>query len=42
MYTEGLKPDVQMQVLLARPTLLTEAETIAERADMALFAHRRP
>ena len=38
MFMEGLKPDVQMQVLLARPTLLTEAEQIAERADMALFA----
>ena len=30
-----------MQVLLARPDLLVEAEQIAERADMALFAASR-
>ena len=41
MFTEGLKPDVQMQVLLARPTMLVEAEQIAERADMAIFSARR-
>ena len=29
MFTEGLKPDVQMQVLLAHPAILVEAEKIA-------------
>ena len=38
MFTEGLKPDVQMQVLLARPIILVEAEQIAEHADMAIFS----
>ena len=37
MFVEGLKVNIKMQVLLARPQLLSEADWIAERADMAFF-----
>ena len=33
----GFKADVKMQVLLAQPQLLFEAEQITERADMVLL-----
>ena len=36
-YIEGLKDAVKMQVLLQRPTVLSEAEQLAERADMTLY-----
>ena len=38
MFTEGLKPDLQMYVLLAHPTILVEAKQIAERANIAIFS----
>ena len=35
MFIEGLKPDMQMLVLLACPTILVECEKSAKYADMA-------
>ena len=40
-YIDGLKEDVQTQVLLQRPNLLSDAEQLAERADAALFRGRQ-
>ena len=36
--TEGLKPDVQILILLDRPIILVETEQTAEYADMAIFS----
>ena len=37
IFVKGLKMDVKMQVILAQPQLLSEAEYIAECADMHYF-----
>ena len=38
IFTEGLNPDMKMEVLLDRLTMLVKAEQIAEHADMAIFS----
>ena len=41
MFTEVLKPDVQIYILLSRSNILVEAEQIGKCADMAIFSARQ-
>ena len=38
IFTEDLKPDVKVYVILACPTMLVEAKKFAKYADMAIFS----
>ena len=41
LFTEGLNPDMKIQVLLDHPIILVEAKKIVEYADMVIFSARQ-